>query len=459
MSSQTPEGGLPPAPPRRRALGLLSASLTALALPAGLLSAGCGTREDADDDAASGTTARLRVVNATGLASVDVYVDDVRRAEGVAAGAASVSFGVEGGGRRIGVAGSSGAVLQPVMRTLAAGSATTLVAWSGEAGAVGYLALDDAEAAPAAGRARLLVFHAARDAGPLDVHLSSDTAALGDATRLLSGLAPGSGSSGHLAVSAGAMRLRLTRPEGVTGDDLRLDVPLALPDRGVVALVIVPGVSGVLAHALRIVAGEPVTTLASARARLRVASAMSDGTALTVRLGGQALTVPATSPTLGAYAQVASGAASLEVRAGTATVTRALDLAAGSDTTVLVGGTAAAPVLTVLADDNRLPATTTTTRLRLLHGLSDQAGTLGVRLGHSGEVRAAAAPGTVSVAGTLTPPSGDTDLLVVDTATAATVLTLAAQRLEPGAVHTVVLLGDSRLAAGRGLVAALVRDR
>jgi hypothetical protein len=45
-------------------------------------------------------------------------------------------------------------------------------------------------------------------------------------------------------------------------------------------------------------------------------------------------------------------------------------LAAGSDTTLLVWGDAAAPQLTVINDDNRLPTVATNAKLRLVHGVS-----------------------------------------------------------------------------------------
>ena len=49
---------------------------------------------------------------------------------------------------------------------------------------------------------------------------------------------------------------------------------------------------------------------------------------------------------------------------------QALTLAPGADYTLLMYGSAASPLLTVITDDNRLPLSTTRTKIRLVNGVA-----------------------------------------------------------------------------------------
>ena len=61
---------------------------------------------------------------------------------------------------------------------------------------------------------------------------------------------------------------------------------------------------------------------------------------------------------------------------GASVAAPATALAAGSDSTLLVYGSAAAPTASLIADDNHLPTTTGNLKLRLLNGLTGAASPL-----------------------------------------------------------------------------------
>jgi len=121
-------------------------------------------------------------------------------------------------------------------------------------------------------------------------------------------------------------------------------------------------------------------------------------------------------------------------------------LAAGADYTLLVYGTPAAPLVSWIEDDNRLPADITQARLRLVNGVAD----LTTPLAMTADL--------VPVADSVLPGSGSAHSAVAATATAeisvtapgvATPLFSAADQIFlPGANYTVFVLGAADAAAG-----------
>ncbi|MEY2874856.1 MAG: hypothetical protein RLZZ373_2227 [Pseudomonadota bacterium] len=417
---------------------------------------GCGSKDDGSGDT-SATTGTLRVVNATTQrAAVGLLIDEVSRETGIARDGASATYRVTAGSHAIALANSSGSALASTAPTIAAGSATTLVAWTGDNNVVKYLALDDKESLPAAGRSKLLVFNAARDAGALDVHLTPIAETLSDAP-LLGNVAAGSGSSGYSTVNAGTHRLRLLKAGSVLASDVRLDTTLTLADGGITALVITPSTGGVLAHALLLRPATAVVALNNPQARVRLVSALPANLPVTGTFGGTGLAALGGSPAIGVYTLVPAGTAQPAVTVSGATLTGATwTAAAGSDTTLLVTGTGAAPQLGAVSDDNRLPTSSSATRVRLVHGLGDIGQDLTLNI--AGAAVTTASPGTVSPISSVSAVT-DTTLSVTHAITAATVYQLTGKTLDAGALYSVFLLGDSRLAAGNGLLSAVVKER
>ena len=440
--------------PRRRWAARTAAGLFLL----GSLLGGCGTKEDADEGSSSTTTTgTLRIVNATTQrAAVGLLIDDLSRETGIERDAASATYRVTAGSHTIALANSSGSALASTTPTVVAGSATTLVAWTGDNNTVKYLSLNDLEALPASGRTKLLVFHAARDAGTLDVHLTPAAEALNDAP-LLGNVSPGNGSSGYSTVNAGSHRLRLVKAGSVLASDVRLDTTVTLPDAGVAALVVTPSTGGILAHALVLQPAKAVTALTNAQARVRVVSALPTNLAVAGAINGTTLPLLGGSPAVGSYALVPAGTSTPQVTVNGGTLTAASWTAApGSDNTLLVWGTDAAPQFAVFSDDNRLPASTSASRIRLLHGLGDVAAELALDV--AGARVATASQGVFSAVAQVAAAT-DTTVSVTHAITAASVYQLTGKTLDAGGVYSVFLLGDSRQVSGNGLISTVFKER
>jgi hypothetical protein len=214
----------------------------------------------------------------------------------------------------------------------------------------------------------------------------------------------------------------------------------------------------VLAHALLLQPATAVALLSNKQARVRLVSALTTNQPISGSLNGTALPALGGSPAIGAYTLVTAGTSAPQVTVNGGTVTGAAWTAApGSDTTLLVTGTAAAPQIAAVSDDNRLPSSTSATRLRLVHGLGD--------IGQDLTLNIASAPVTTASPGTVSPVTSiaavtDTTLSVTHAITFVTVYQLNNKTLDAGAVYSVFLLGDSRLmGAGNGLIGTVLKER
>ena len=439
-----------------RRLWATRAATTLLLLGSLTFLSGCGSKDDGTTSSSS-NTGTLRVINATTQRSaVGLLIDDVSRESAIERDATSATYRVTAGSHTIALANSSGSTLASTTATIAAGSATTLVAWTGDNNVVKYLSLDDLEAVPASGRSKLQVFNAARDAGALDVHLTPASEALGDSP-LLGNLAAGSGSSGYSSVNAGRHRLRLLKAGSVLASDVRLDTTVTLPDAGVAALVITPSTGGVLAHALLLQPATAVTALTNTQARVRILSALPTSLSVAGTVNGATLPLLGTSPGFGSYALVPAGASTPQVTVNGGTLTGASWTAApGSDTTLFVWGTAAAPQFATLSDDNRLPGSPSAARIRLLHGLGNLAQDLTLNI--AGAAVTTASQGGMSPV-TAVSAVTDTTLSVTSSSTAASVYELTGKTLDANGVYSIFLLGDSSLPSGNGLTTVVVKER
>ena len=439
-----------------RRLWATRAATTLLLLGSLTFLSGCGSKDDGTTSSSS-NTGTLRVINATTQRSaVGLLLDDVSRESAIERDATSATYRVTAGSHTIALANSSGSALASTTATIAAGSATTLVAWTGDNNVVKYLSLDDLEAVPASGRSKLQVFNAARDAGALDVHLTPASEALGDSP-LLGNLAAGSGSSGYSSVNAGSHRLRLLKAGSVLASDVRLDTTVTLPDAGVAALVITPSTGGVLAHALLLQPATAVTALTNTQARVRILSALPTSLSVAGTVNGATLPLLGSSPSFGSYALVPAGASTPQVTVNGGTLTGTSWTAApGSDTTLFVWGTAAAPQFAALSDDNRLPGSPSAARIRLLHGLGNLAQDLTLNI--AGAAVTTASQGGMSPV-TAVSAVTDTTLSVTSSSTAASVYELTGKTLDANGVYSVFLLGDSSLPSGNGLTTVVVKER
>lgn len=344
----------------RWAIGLLG-------VPAlGPLAACGGSGDDGD--------ASVRLVNAsTGYASLDLYLDGTKAVSSVAYGSSSGYVSADAGSHTTAFypSGTSTAVLSQT-RTLAKDAPVTAVTY-GPSGSLKAFALTDTEGAPVSGYTKVLVWNVATDAGTVDVYLGGEGDDVANATALAYSVAAGSSdSNGYVRTTAGTYRLRVTSSSDTT--QVLLDTTgLQLTSEQVMCLVITSGSSGVLVNALAVVQGGSVTAFTNTMARARLVNAL-DGSSVSASFNGTTLSSGSTGPTVGSYVNVtAASAAPVITVAGTALGVAVQTLAAGGDYTLLVYGDAASPQFTLIADDNRLPTSTSAVKMRLVNGLTTAA--------------------------------------------------------------------------------------
>src|SRR4029079_2329469 len=105
-------------------------------------------------------------------------------------------------------------------------------------------------------------------------------------------------------------------------------------------------------------------------ARVRLAAATTAGAAVSASAASAPIATNVGAPSVTGYAIVPATAA-LNISVNGASVgAPAAALVAGSDNTLLVYGSAAAPPASLITDDNHLPATTSHAKTRLVNGLT-----------------------------------------------------------------------------------------
>lgn len=449
-----PADHAPPSPtlPRRgvlRAIGrggsrlLFAAGLAGLVGLSGL--AGCGGGEDLSQ-------ARVRLVNASqAVDALDLVVDNRRVHTAVAYGESPRYAGVDTDDPELRVARSgSPAALVTLRPSLSAGDRYTVVAYGGD-GAVRAVLLDDNAGRPDDDEARVRVLNGAPDAGPLDVYLTASTVALDDAEPLHAGAAAGTPTD-FGTVDAATWRLRVTAAGDK--DDLRLDIDgIVLAEHRIVTLVVTPGAGGVLVNALLLTQGGDVKALAGAQARVRAVAGVTASGSVGAVVGGVTLMDGVGAPAVGPYRLVPAGPAVAALTVdGAAVAVPSIDLAAGSDHTLLVRGPVSAPEAHWIADDNRLPAVAGRARLRLLNGVADLATPLALTLDFT-PVAAGVAPGTAS-APALVDATTQGRLEVSAAGLGAPLYSAVEQLLLADRVYTLFVLGPASAPS-----AVLYRDR
>lgn len=421
-------------------------------LPALLLSAtvaligGCGGASDDDD-------ATVRVINAsTNYGALDLHVDDTLRSSAIAYGQTSGYIGFEEGSHTTTLTRTgSTTALSSVSRTLSSDYGTTVIAYQAD-GSMKTAQLSDSESAPSSGRAKLLVFNASPDAGSVDVYLSGSSDTLDNATLVASSVSAGSSSGSYTTVGSGTYRLRIAAAGSTT--DLRLDAAsMTLDSQGVYALVVTPTSGGVLVNSLLVRQGGAITQLDTDLARVRLVSAVASSGTVGAAFNGSTLATSVTSPAIGSYALVKAGSATPTISVNGASLsTAAITLAAGSDSTLLVWGPAASASLSVIGDDNRLPASSTSAKIRLIHGASINSNPLTLTANYSA-VAENIALGAASTPTSVTAGSSTT-IEVSDTTLSTALYSVSDVTLSARGVYTVFMLGS-----GSSVTGALRKER
>jgi hypothetical protein len=432
---------------RRLFPGVICLSLLALS--------GCGGSDDE-----SGEDPRIRLLNlSAGYTALDMMTnldsdtddDDETQATGVALETVSDYATLEPDDYTVKVRRTgAGSVLRSFAgEELVEDTINTYVAY-GEVGNFGALRIDDTLDEADAGETRLAVANVS-SAGALDVYLTDSTTDLDDTTPVLSSLGA---ALTPLSTDSGTYRLRVT----AAGDtaDVRLDVAtFTLTDRGVASLIFTSTQGGMLANAVLLPQGGQPTKINNTRARLRGAVGLPGGASASIQVGGQSVLSAATAGVIGSrYTLLDAGALPVALTVnGTVVPVPDVTLSAGADYTLLVWSNATGPQLSLIVDDNRLPAGgTVVSKLRLLNGMSTLAAPLTLSVDFSPVIE-----GTLlgQVSDEIELSSGtDRQFDLSNTSTAQSVLTRASITLQGNSVYTFFMTDNGATAIG-----VLRRDR
>jgi Domain of unknown function (DUF4397) len=364
-----------------------------------------------------GGNTQVRLLNATrSYAQLDLSVNDKTINSKIAYAAVGEYGSVDTNATATKVLTSDvGTSVSATTPTLTAGTNYTFITY-GFAGAVRTTLLQEAETVPEANKAKLLVLNLAPDAGALDVYVTTAADSLDTATALTTNLQGGSGS-GYIQINSGTFRVRVTGYNKRT--DLRLDIPaVTLDSASVNTLVLTASDGGVLVNGISLVQKGAVKNFANTQSRVRTVAAMTAAGTVGSTINGQAMfAAPAISPLISEYVTTASGASTLTTTVNGAAVTFAAPtLTAGKDYTLLVWGDAAAPKMSVLDDDNRLPTVNGNVKIRVVNALPAVSSSLNVDFS---SIASNVASGTASLPNSISSTtSSQVDVTVPTSATA-----------------------------------------
>lgn len=398
---------------------------------------GCGGGTDR-------TKAQVRLVNAsTGYASLELRVDDEVRQSGVAYGGSADYVTAKPGKTFTVYSPSATTSLLSFTPSVSENKYYSLVAY-GRSGALKQILVDENNAQPDTNRSYVRVLNAAPDAGALDVYITGASDALEDSVAVQSAAAADTLGS-FVTITSGTWRVRATVPGGKAAADVRLDLSgISFGSKEVLTLVLVPGPSGVLVKALVLRQQGGLDVKASTQARVRVATGIKN---LGVSLDGSAVLAATGLPVVTSYAVVAAGTPTLAATVGGTAVAGLANptLDPGTDYTLLVHGTAAAPVLAWIVDNNAPSTDTTKAKLRLVNGTAGYTGSLSMTVDGS-PLGATVAQGLASAY--VNQAATSTAVVAVAEPSAGSVYSAIDRVFTAGGIYSVFVLGESGSASG-----------
>ncbi|MBV9891939.1 MAG: DUF4397 domain-containing protein [Rhizobacter sp.] len=320
----------------------------------------------------SSGNANVRLVNATSTrASLDLLANGANAVTSIPADSASNYAGVAAGSPTLQVNDTAtGTALGTIAPSVGQGLHYALVAYE-SGGSLRTTVIQEDVAAPAAGTAAVRVIDAATDAGAVDVYvtdpatdittLSSPSFTFGTSTTLQ--------TSAFLSFTPGTYRVRVTGSGNPS--DLRLDLGgVVLASQEVGSLVLTPSIGGTLVNGGLLAEQASYTAGRNPNARVRLAAATTAGATVSASAASAPIASNVGSPSVSGYVLVPATAALNITVNGASVGAPATALVAGSDTTLLVYGSAAAPTASLITDDNHLPTSASNLKLRLFNGLT-----------------------------------------------------------------------------------------
>lgn len=395
--------------------------------------AGCG--------AALSDGAQVRVLNATTVSSaLDFYSGSDKTFYDIEPNAIDGYSNLTAGTYTFTVTGSDDtSTLATTSGTLVTQDHYLFVAY-GSSNGVGLTTLAEDETSPSSGYAKIRVLNGSKDAGTLDVFLTSSSQSIDSVSPTVSSAAVGTASS-YTTIASGTYRLRVTG-EG-DSSDLRLDYSSVTLDSGsVVTLVVTPSAGGYLVNAIDVVQQGSTTTLSNPSARVRVvAGATANGT-VSGQVGDTSLASGLPSPSVGNYTLVPAGSQALAFSVnGASLASQTVALSAGGDYTALVYGPATSAAMTLLTDDNTLPSSSSKLKMRLVNAQYGSSGNLTLSVDYTALASNVAYPSASSYA-TLTSTT-DSYVQVTSSASSTALYSASSVSLSAQSVYTMFMLGDT----------------
>jgi len=407
----------------------------------------------------TGPQAHIRLLNASsGYDSLDLYVNadssaDTRELSAVKYETVSSYAGLDKNtyAVKFNVSGVSSTLATLAAEALSDDTHTTYVAY-GPSGSFATLKIAEDVDAADSGQTNLTVLNTA-GTGALDVYLTDDSVSLNDAAPIFSNITSGTAAP-RQTISSGTYRLRVTG----TGDntDLRFDASnVTFSSTQVVSLILTATEGGVLVNALVLPQQSSLTAYENTKARVRGAVGIANGSAVTATAGGAGLFTSATLGVIGSrYVQVDAGSMATSVTVDGNAVSVPDDvLVPGGDYTLLIWNDATGTQTTWISDDNRLPASTTSVKIRLLNGMSGLGAPATLAVDYSPTAEDVAL-GEASAATELD-SSSNYEVDVTDANTGQNLLSLAGVSLQGPGVYTMFVAGGGGVAVS----ATLRKDR
>ena len=345
------------------------ALLATFAALLGLVSCGSG--------GGSGGQTNVRAINlTTDLASLDIYLGGTKQFSALASGAVSNSLSLDANTYTVNVNSAGNASnLFTGSYSLTKDAHYTAVVWGPQASLrVTALPEDDDTSVITSGNAKIRVLNATTETGALDVYLTAPGADLSAASPIQGNLPSGS-LAGYKDIAATGTTYQLRVTSQGNPKDVRLDIgSVSLTAAKYQTLVLTAGTGGTLINGQLIVNQGAATSLVNSQARVRFAASVDSGGAVTVAVGGTALSPGGLVATAqGFYTSVTAGNAALTTTVNGVkllTTPQAITLASGTDYTLLVYGSPANPQVVTIVDDNRLPSISGRTKIRVVNGVA-----------------------------------------------------------------------------------------
>jgi hypothetical protein len=407
-------------------------------LVAAISLAGCGGH--------GASNANVRLVNATLThASLDLLANSTTVVTATAINTVSGYVGVSSGSTPLQINDdTTSTVLAVTTPTLASSQYYAAVAYE-SGGTVRTALIQEDTPAPVAGTANLRIFNTATDAGAIDVYVTDPSVDIATLTSPTFSFASSSSTqaSSFLSLAPGQYRVRVTGTGNTA--DLRLDMPLiTLAALQNATVILTPATGGTLVNGAVLVEQGAYAATPNTNLRVRLVAAVSNGATVSASTGATSIASAVSSPSVGAYTLVPSGA-TLSITVNGVAVTPPLPaaLTAGSDTTLLLFGDAAAPVANLIYDDNHLPTLVTNFKLRLINGVTGVP-TLYTLDANFALVASDVAPGTASPYAVVGAGTGTvTRLDILSPSSATPIFTDSMLNVPANAVYTMFMLGDA----------------